>query len=120
MSNHPLSLPTNREEFLSYTQNHDDFLPIVLRASCPIGLIAIVLYLFSSATILYTVLAIVTYGILIAVMLLDKLPYRIRAGVFLFLLYLAGLSSLTDHGIADASLLFLGFIVMASLLFSLR
>jgi len=120
MSNHPPSLPTNRDEFFSYEQWRERFLQIVLRASCLIGLIAIVLYLFSSATILYKVLAIVTYGILIAVMLLDKLQYRIRAGVFLFLLYLAGLSSLIDHGIADASVLFLGFIVMASLLFSLR
>src|SRR6478736_6099879 len=112
MSNHPPSLPTNRDEFFSYEQWRERFLQIVLRASCLIGLIAIVLYLFSSATILYKVLAIVTYGILIAVMLLDKLQYRIRAGVFLFLLYLAGLSSLIDHGIADASVLFLGFIVM--------
>lgn len=61
-----------------------------------------------------------TYGILVLVTLFNKVPYRLRAGIFLFLLYFAGFSSLIDHGIADASILFMGFIVMTSLLFSLR
>ena len=120
MSNYPPSQPTNRDEFFSHEQWRERFLQVVLRSSCLIGLIAIVLYLFSSSTILYKVLAIVTYGVLIAVTLFDRVQYRIRAGVFLFLLYLSGFSSLIDHGFADASILFLGFIVMACLLFSLR
>jgi len=120
MSNYPPSQPTNRDEFFSHEQWRERFLQVVLRGSCLIGLIAIVLYLFSSSTLLYKVLAIVTYGVLIAVTLFDRVQYRIRAAVFLFLLYLSGFSSLIDHGIADASILFLGFIVMACLLFSLR
>src|SRR5690349_9419352 len=120
MSNYPPSLTANRDEFFSYEQWRERFLQVVLRGSCLLGFIAIVLYLFSSSTALYKVLAIATYGILVLVTLLDQLQYRIRSGVFLFLLYLSGLSSLLDHGLADASILFLGFIVMACLLISLR
>ncbi len=120
MSNYPPSSTSTRDEFFSYEQWRERFLHIVLRASCLLGFVAIVLYLFSSATALYKVLAVSTYGILVLVTLWDKLQYRIRAGVLLFLLYLSGLSSLIDHGIGDASILFLGFIVMAALLFSLR
>ena len=84
------------------------------------GFIAIALYFFSSATPLYKVLAVATYGVLVLVTVWTNLSYRIRAGVFLLLLYFAAFSSLFDYGIADASILFLGFIVMTGLLFSPR
>jgi GAF domain-containing protein len=61
-----------------------------------------------------------TWGILVLVTVLPRLPYLVRAGVFLLLLYFAGLSSLLDHGLTDAAILFLGFTVMTGLLFSLR
>ena len=111
---------TNRAEVFSYEQWRERFLNIVLRGACILGLIAIVLYLFSSATPLYKVLMVTAYGILVVVTFLDKLQYRVRAGVFLFLLYFAGFSSLIDFGIAEAAILLLGFVVMTSLLFSLR
>ena len=120
MSNNSSSPQINRAEFFSYEQWRERFLNVVLRGSCILGFIAIVLYLFSSATALYKVLAATTYGILVLVSVFDKLQYRIRAGVFLFLLYFAGLSSLIDYGPAEASILLLGFVVMTSLLFSLR
>jgi len=120
MSNHTPSPQTNQDEFFSQKQWRERFLNIVLRGSCILGFIAIGLYLFSSSTTLYKVLAVMTYGILVLVTLLDKLQFRIRAGVFLFLLYFAGFSSLIDYGIAEASILFLGLVVMTSLLFSLR
>lgn len=119
MRNDPAS-QTKQPELFSYQQWRERFLNLVLRGACVLGFIAIVLYLFSSSTVLYKVLAVTTYGILVLVTWLDKLQYRIRAGVFLFLLYFAGLSSLIDYGIAEASILFLGFVVMASLLFTLR
>jgi GAF domain-containing protein len=119
MSNHPV-LQTHQAELFSYEQWRERFLNVVLRGSCILGLIAISLYLFSSATALYKVLAVITYGILVLVTLLDKLQYRVRAGLLLFLLYFAGFTSLIDYGIAEASVLFLGFVVMATLLFSLR
>lgn len=119
MRNVPAS-QTNQAELFSYEQWRERFLTVVLRGACVLGFIAIVLYLFSSSATLYKVLAVITYGILVLVTLLDKLQYRVRAGIFLFFLYFAGFSSLIDYGMAEASLLFLGFVVMASLLFSLR
>ena len=120
MSNRPSSMLTPKDELFSYEQWRERFLRVVLRGSCILGFMAILLYLFSPSTILYKVLAVLTYGVLVAVTLLEKVHYRIRASVFLFLLYFAGFTSLLDHGIGDASILFLGFIVMASLLFSRR
>jgi GAF domain-containing protein len=110
----------SRDEFFSYEQWRERFLKVVLQGSCILGFIAIVLYLFSPSSSLYKVLAVATYGILVLVTLFESLSYRIRAGLFLFLLFFAAFSSLIDYGIADASLLFLGFIVMAGLLFSPR
>jgi len=120
LSNHPPSLQTYQDEFFSYEQWRERFLGVVLRGSCILGLIAIILYLFGPSIGLYKVLAVITYGILVLVTLFTKLPYGLRASVFLFLLYFAGFSSLIDYGIADASILFLGFIVMTGLLFSFR
>ena len=120
MSNTSPSLQTNSSELFSYNRWRERFLAVVLKGSCILGFIAILLYLFSPSTVLYKVLAVMTYGILVLVTLFTKLPYRLRANVFLFLLYFAGFSSLIDHGIADAAILFVGFIAMTGLLFSSR
>src|SRR5690606_28733123 len=45
---------------------------------------------------------------------------RLRAGIFLFLLFAAGFTSMYDYGIADAAILFLGFLVMSGMLFAFR
>jgi GAF domain-containing protein len=106
--------------FFSYEQWRERFLKVVLQGACILGFVAIVLYLFTPSSSLYKVLAVGTYGVLVLVTLFTDLSYNVRAGVFLFLLFFAGLSSLFDYGIAEASLLFLGFIVMSGLLFSPR
>jgi GAF domain-containing protein len=119
--NQPSTPPqTQHEEFFSYEKWRERFLSVVLKGSCILGFIAIVLYLFSSATPLYKVLAVAMYGALVLLTVVTRLSYRIRAGTFLLFLYLAAFSSLFDYGIADASILFLGFIVMTGLLFSPR
>lgn len=120
MSNRLPSLNTNRDDLFSNEQWRERFLRALLRGSCVLGFFAVILYLFSPSTAGYKVLAVITYGILGLVTLFTGLPYRFRAGVLLFLLYFAAFSSLIDHGIADAAILFLGFIVITSLLFSLR
>lgn len=113
--------PQNSAAELSfYEQWRERFLKVILQGSCILGFIAIVLYLFTPSSPLYKVLAVATYGILVLVTLFTRLSYNIRAGVFLFLLIFAGLSSLFDYGMAEASILFLGFIVMSGLLFSPR
>lgn len=108
------------DEFFSYAQWRERFLKVLLQGSCILGFAAIVLYLLTPSSPTYKVLAIAIYGVLVLVTLFTSLSYNIRAGVFLFLLFFAGLSSLFDYGIADASILFLGFIVMTGLLFSPR
>ncbi len=119
--NKPSSSPQTRNgERFSYEHWRERLLKVVLQGSCVLGLAAIFLYLFTPSIAVFKVLAILTYGILVLVTLFTHLPYHIRATVFLLLLYFAGLSSLLDHGIADASMLFLGFITMTGLLFSSR
>jgi len=107
-------------QFFSYEQWRERFLKVVLQGSCVLGFIAIILYLFTPSSPFYKVLAVATYGILVLVTVFTSLSYNVRAGVFLSLLFFAGLSSLFDYGLADASILFLGFIVMTGLLFSPR
>jgi len=121
MNNPSPSLPTrSSEEVFSYEHWRERFLTAVLQGSCILGFVAIILYLFTPSTAAFKILAVLTYGILVLVTLFTNLSYRIRAGVFLLLLYFAGFSSLLDHGIADASTLFIGFIAMTGLMFSSR
>ena len=120
MNEMPTSPQPSGGELFSYEQWRERFLRVVLQGSCILGFMAIVLYLFTPSSPLYKVLAVATYGILVLATLFTGLSYNVRAGVFLFLLFFAGLSSLVDYGIADASILFLGFIVMTGLLFAPR
>ena len=120
MRNIPPSSQQSGTVFFSYEQWRERFLNVVLQASCVLGFVAIVLYLFTPSSALYKVLAVATYGVLVLVTAFSRISYNIRAGVFLSLLFFAGLSSLFDYGMADASILFLGFIVMSGLLFSPR
>ncbi len=120
MSNMSSPSRTAGAEIFSYEQWRERFLKVMLQGSCILGFIAIVLYLFSSSSPIYKVLAVLAYGILVLITVSTRVPYQARAGVFAFLLFIAGFSSLFDHGIADAAPLFLAFLMMAGLLFSLR
>src|SRR6266498_3647067 len=120
MNNLSPSLQKRNGENFSHKYWRENFLKTVLQGSCILGFAAIFLYLFTPSITAFKLLAVLTYGILVLVTLFTSLPYRIRAGVFLLLLYFAGLSSLLDHGIADGSMLFLGFIAMTGLLFPSR
>src|SRR6266498_2235038 len=112
MNNSSPSSQLQSGDQFSYEDWRERFLTTVLQGSCILGGIAIILYLISSSTVLFKILAVLTYGVLALVTWFTNLPYRIRAGTFLLLLYFAALSSLLDHGMADASILFLGFIAM--------
>jgi GAF domain-containing protein len=120
MMNETPSPQTVDTEFFFDEQWREHFLNVVLRGSCILGFVAFVLYLFSSSTPLYKVMAIASFGILVSVTLLTQLSYRVRASIFLSLLLLVASVSLINYGIADASLIFLGFVVMTGLLFSPR
>lgn len=105
-------------ESYSYSSWRERFLQIVLRATSVLGFLAILVYLFSPATTVLKLIAILMFAVLVFVSWFTRLAYSFRVGVFLLLLYVAGLSSLLDYGIGEASILFLGFIVMTSLLLS--
>lgn len=120
MSTTPPSPQIQGSELFFYEAWRERFLKVVFQGSCILGFIAILVYLFAPSTPLYKVLAVATYGILVLITLRTGVPYRLRAGIFLFLLFFAGFSSLFDYGLGPASILFLGFVVMAGLLFSPR
>jgi GAF domain-containing protein len=121
MNRPPFSQPPQSAESYSYTNWRERFLKVILLGSCAVGGVAIFLYIFlADSTNEIKLLAAMTYGVLILVTVLTNLPYPVRAGVFLLLLYFAGLSSLLDYGLQDAAILFLGFTVMTGLLFPLR
>jgi GAF domain-containing protein len=108
-------------ELYSFVSWRERFIKIVLLVSCGLGLVATILYLFfASSTPGIKLLAIMSYGILVLVTVLTSLPYPLRAGVFLLLLYFSGFSSLLDYGLGISSILFLGFIIMSGLLLSSR
>ena len=116
---HP-PIETQAAELFSYRLWRERFLKVVLQGACVLGFIAVVLYFFTPSVPLYKALAVVSYGVLLLLTFVPRLPYIVRAGAFLLLLYFAGFTSLLDHGVADAAVLFLGFIVMTGLLFSPR
>lgn len=110
--------PAHVAELFSYKVWRERFLRAVLVGACIFGLLAVALYFFIPSTPTHRSLAVLTYGILVLLTFLPGLPYSIRAGVFLLILYVAGLISLTVFGIPDAFILFFSFIVMTGLLFS--
>ena len=116
---HP-PIETQAAELFSYRLWRERFLKVVLQGACVLGFIAVVLYFFTPSVPLYKALAVVSYAVLLLLTFVPRLPYIVRAGAFLLLLYFAGFTSLLDHGVADAAVLFLGFIVMTGLLFSPR
>jgi GAF domain-containing protein len=119
--NNPFPAPQKQsDELYSFERWRERFLGVILRGSCILGFGALVLYLFTPSTALFKFVAVLAYAILVSVTFLITLPYFIRASMFLFLLFIAGFSAMLDYGIADASLLFLGFIVVSGLLFSPR
>lgn len=112
------SSPAHVAELFSYKVWRERFLKVVLQGTCIFGLLVVAFYLFTPATPFYRALAVLTYGILVLATFLPGIPYSIRAGVFLLILYVTGLISLNVFGISEASILFLSFIVMTGLLFS--
>jgi hypothetical protein len=119
MNKPPSSQQTQNAEPYSYAFWHERSLRVVLQVSCAVGFVAIIFYLFGDSTRWIKLLAVMTWGVLILITF-TNLPYFIRAGVFLLLLYFASLSSLLDHKPGDAAVLFLGFAVMTGLLLPMR
>jgi GAF domain-containing protein len=121
MSNPIISnpIPDQQRSFFSHQDWQEQFLRVIFYVACVFGLPVVI-----SATILNTdkVLTGIYIGLYIVLLLAAflKLPYSLKAVILLSLLYALGLSGLAEAGILDDSrLFFLGFITIATLLFSL-
>jgi signal transduction histidine kinase len=107
----------------SYARWRETFLELILRGSCVAGLAAGAFSIIDSISNGQLVLVGV-YGaalVILVVITIFRLPYRMRAAAFLFLLYAVGVSGLLENGMrGDARMYFLAVAVMTALLFDPR
>lgn len=112
-----MNLSTNSIGF-SYTDWRNGFLRVTLIAASVLGLAALIPGVTTAAAPIYIAVYIGLYLALLLVTILN-FPYSIKAGIFVALFFLLGLSGLLETGIwGDSRLFMLGAITMASLLFS--
>ncbi len=84
------------------------------------GALALVPALLAAQNYMLDVIFVFAYLVLIAVALI-RFPFWLRMGIFLFVAFMLGLSELLSTGIlGDAIFFFLGFIVLATMMFSPR
>jgi signal transduction histidine kinase len=105
---------------LTHERWREGFLRIVLWGACALGLAAAVVSVADSVR--NGQIALVwTYGaawVLLLAAAALRLPYRLRAGVFLALIYALGVSGLVENGMrGDARMFFLAASLMTALLF---
>lgn len=117
--NQPNLEPTSSIQF-AYQRWRERFLQTILYITAGIGLVVVSIYIVTSKNIIYNVSA----GILFVFYLLltfIKLPYVVRAWVFLLIIYLAGLTALLDTALTSgAAALLLGWIALSAMILSPR
>jgi GAF domain-containing protein len=96
------------------------FLQSVLRGFSILGILGIILFVISPASTEAKLSAGLMYGTLLLATAATSVHYPIRAGVLLLLLYFAGLALLFNSGVAEASILFIGLVVITGLLLPKR
>ena len=108
---------TDNIEF-SYTNWRASFLRVTLIGACIFGLAALIPGITTATAPIYAAIYIVLYLALLLVTIIN-FPHSIKAGMFIALVFLLGVSGLLETGIwGDSRLFMLGAIAMASLLFS--
>ncbi len=126
MSMSGVSLPNNQNQsssIFSVAHWRERFLKLVLYGACGFGFIAALASIIDMLNIGQVALAIVYAGAWLGLVgiTLGRLAYKLRAGAFLLLLYLIGLSGLLENGMrGDARLFFFAFVTMTALMFSPR
>jgi GAF domain-containing protein len=101
-------------------QWHVPFLQSVLRIASILGLIALIPAIIGAGSIVIAVLYVMAYLVL-AGTTFAPVPYWLRAGIFLTIIYALGVIDLLILGIlGDATIFFVSFATMATLLFSPR
>lgn len=114
-----MNQPSQTVEF-SYTTWRAGFLRTILIGSSIFGLIALLAGMLGTNNAIVNGFYIALYVIVLAVTILP-IPYSIKAGVLIALIFSLGISGLIEAGIrGDARVFMLGAIAMASLLFSWR
>ncbi len=122
-SGDPVILETLRTATFSYTRWRESFLRLILYGSTIIGFVtaaaASLDMLRSGEYILAAVYAI--SWLILLVVTLGRWPYWLRAGIFLALVYILGLSGLLENGMrGDARLFFFALVILMALFFSPR
>jgi GAF domain-containing protein len=121
MSNQIVSnpIPDQQKSFFSHQEWQEQFLRVIFYVACVFGLPVLISAALLNIDKVLTGIYIGLYIVLVFAAFL-KLPYWLKAVILLSLLYALGLSGLAEAGILDDSrLFFLGFITLATLLFSL-
>jgi GAF domain-containing protein len=104
----------------SFQAWRESFVRVILIWASGLGFIVLLATLFSFNDLLDKAVYSSVYVCLLAITAI-RLPYTVRAGIFLALIYVLGLVALVETGIWGNALVFLlGFIVMNGLLFSPR
>ncbi|MEW6241544.1 MAG: GAF domain-containing protein [Chloroflexota bacterium] len=117
--NNPNPRPNDDFEF-SYDAWREGFVRFTLIGASVFGLLALIPAYTSTPDPVFRSIYIAAYLILLAALVL-RVPYNLKAGVLLFLLYALGLSGLVETGIwGDSRAFLVSFAVMAALMFSAR
>ncbi len=102
----------------SYTNWRAGFLRLTLIGACIFGLAALIPGLMTTSAPIYSAIYIGLYAVLLLVTIIG-VPYVVKAGLFIGLIFILGVAGLLETGIwGDSRVFMLGAIVMASLLFS--
>lgn len=118
MSN-PNLRPTDDFEF-SYNAWRAGFVRVTLIGASIFGLLALIPAYISTVNPVLRGIYITAYLVLLAALIL-RLPYSVKAGVLLFLLYALGLSGLFETGIwGDARAFLVAFTAVSALMFTAR
>ncbi|MFZ5820211.1 MAG: GAF domain-containing protein [Chloroflexota bacterium] len=117
---HPEQVDTPELRLISPEEWRNRFLHSLLVGAAIFGLIALIPAFFSTPGQTLILVYIASYVTLLGVIFVP-FPYRIRAGVFLFLLLALGISGLLEIGIhSNADVYLLAFVALTTLLLSPR
>jgi GAF domain-containing protein len=116
----PTTIPSEKNPSVSsYQQRRERIIQVILYIASGFGLPAVIASALGTTDRVLIGLYIASYFVLLLVTFI-KLPYWMQSVTLLVLVYALGFSGLTEAGIWGGSrLFFLGFITMATLLFSL-
>ncbi|HVN16266.1 MAG TPA: GAF domain-containing protein, partial [Anaerolineales bacterium] len=117
----PTPAESNAAVAFSFQEWRENFLRIVLRGTVVFGLFGLLPALFTNTDPTFFVVYFISYIALLIVAFVPQIPYRFRAGTFIALFYILGLSGLLDTGIwGDSRVFFVALVVITGLLISPR